>query len=95
MKSTLLCDHQFLTRCATTFVLRGRPQTYKPPRHRRGQKHFYCGHKKEIKAARRDLEAKWGGRDAVKDAAVRLDIWACNTEQGAALQTAEGPLQKR
>ena len=70
-----------------TFVLRGRPQTYKPPRHRRGQKHFYCGHKKEIKAARRDLEAKWGVRDAVKGAAVRLDIWACS-RKCAALQAA-------
>ena len=78
-----------------TFVLRGRPQTYKPPRHRYGQKRFYCGHKKEIKAARRDLEDKWGGRGAMKDAAVRLDIWACSTEQSAALQTTEGPLQER
>ena len=63
--------------CAATFVLPGRPQTYKPPRHRYGQKHFYCGHKKEIKIARRLLEAAWGDRDSLTDKAVRLDIWAC------------------
>ena len=63
--------------CAATFVLPGRPQIYKPPRHRYGQKHFYCGHKKEIKIARRLLEAAWGDRDSLTDKAVRLDIWAC------------------
>ena len=63
--------------CAATFVLPGRPQTYKPPRHRYGQKHFYCGHKKEIKIARRLLEETWGDRDSLTDKAVRLDIWAC------------------
>ena len=57
---------------------RGRPQTYKPPRHRYGQKHFYCGHAKEIKIARAILEQAWLPRTPITGRAVRLDICACS-----------------
>ena len=66
--------------CVAKFVLPGRPQTYKPPRHRFGQKHFYCGHKKEIKAARKVLEKSWGSRESLRDCPVKLVIRACGKE---------------
>ena len=62
---------------AAVFVLHGRPQTYKPPRHRFGQKHFYCGHKKEIKAARKVLEKSWSPRESLSGVAVKLVVRAC------------------
>ena len=68
-----------ITRIAT-FVIHGRPRTYKPPRHRFGQKHFYCGHSKEMKAARKVLEESWASRKTLQDCAVKLVVRACGFE---------------
>ena len=65
------------------FLLPGRPQTYKPPRHRFGQKHFYCGHRKEIKAARKLLETAWTPRESLTGCAVKLVIRSCGPRRPA------------
>ena len=80
--------------CVAKFVLPGRPQTYKPPRHRYGQKHFYCGHKKEIKAARKALEESWGSRESLHNRPVKLVIRACGNKCPA-FWSSPVPLQER